>query len=139
MKKDNRRSSAPEVNHPTNPHEAQQAFETDMGFFARYTDRSFRFRLFNFEDLRIANSHGFYYGPPNPGMCRVVLVRQVYEGILLYAVGQVNDDADLDMSETLSRTLYMAVATPERIKIGDEMEALAKILTEKEAVKKEEN
>lgn len=127
------------IHHSTRPHQQRassgasgegMAPDDDNEFFASRPDRSFRIRAFSQIDMQNANSSGFYYGAPLPGMRRVVFVRQVYVGVFLYAVGQVNEDADLDMSECISHGMYMAVATPEAISVGNAIQALMQELNE---------
>lgn len=103
-----------------------QKQESDIEFFARRPGRSFRARLINDSDLASASEAGFYYNAPLAGMCRVVLVRQVYTGVFLYAVSQVIDGSNLDLPEATCRILYMNAATPCFIKLGNDIEKSAK-------------
>ena len=95
------------------PPEFDAVIESDRRFFARRSDRSYRVRHTAPIEMRVHVEMGQAFVALFPGTRWFTAVRQVSPGYRIRGFYQSFHDAEIDLSEELSRALYDAACGPE--------------------------
>ncbi|MCC0809524.1 hypothetical protein FPV16_25550 [Methylobacterium sp. W2] len=104
------------------PPEFDAVIESDRRFFARRRDRSYRVRHAAPVELQVSREAGQTFAPLVAGARWFTAVRQVARGYRVRAFYQSFDDAEVNLSEAVSRRLYAEACGSEGHQLAEAME-----------------